>query len=82
MSETISNLVTFSAGIMIFATVLGYVANIVSNISAARKDFQGNIKNIYSYEGYIINTHNRLRFNSLRLIFSHLETLHLKVLFY
>ena len=30
-----------SAGIMIFATVLGYVANIVSNISAARKDFQG-----------------------------------------
>ena len=26
---------------MIFATVLGYVANIVSNISAARKDFQG-----------------------------------------
>ena len=26
---------------MVFATVLGYVANIVSNISAARKDFQG-----------------------------------------
>ena len=29
------------AGIMVFATVLGYVASIVSNISAARKDFQG-----------------------------------------
>ena len=41
------NLVTFSAGIMIFATVLGYVANIVSNISAARKDFQGNIENVF-----------------------------------
>ena len=29
---------------MVFATVLGYVANIVSNISAARKDFQGKFR--------------------------------------
>jgi len=28
-------------GLLTFATVLGYVANIVTNMSAARKDFQG-----------------------------------------
>ena len=28
-------------GLIMFATVLGYIANIVINISAARKDFQG-----------------------------------------
>lgn len=28
-------------GLLCFATVLGYVANIVTNVSAARKDFQG-----------------------------------------
>ena len=33
---------------MIFATVLGYVANIVSNISAARKDFQGRYYRLYN----------------------------------
>ena len=38
---------------MIFATVLGYVANIVSNISAARKDFQGEYFKLISYENEI-----------------------------
>ena len=28
-------------GLILFATVLGYIANIVTNVSAARKDFQG-----------------------------------------
>ena len=28
-------------GLLTFATVLGYIANIVANVSAARKDFQG-----------------------------------------
>ncbi len=28
-------------GLLTFATVLGYIANIVTNMSAARKDFQG-----------------------------------------
>lgn len=28
-------------GLFTFATVLGYIANIVTNVSAARKDFQG-----------------------------------------
>ena len=39
---------------MIFATVLGYVANIVSNISAARKDFQGMYQLKVRYMYYII----------------------------
>ena len=30
-------------GLMCFATILGYIASIVTNISAARKDFQGEI---------------------------------------
>lgn len=29
-------------GLLLFATVLGHVANIVTNVSAARKEFQGN----------------------------------------
>ena len=28
-------------GLITFATVLGFIANIVTNVSAARKDFQG-----------------------------------------
>ncbi len=28
-------------GLLTFATVLGFIANIVTNVSAARKDFQG-----------------------------------------
>jgi hypothetical protein len=31
-------------GLITFATVLGYVANIVTNVSAARKEFQGSIE--------------------------------------
>ncbi len=31
-------------GLLTFATVLGYIANIVTNVSAARKDFQGTDK--------------------------------------
>ena len=30
-------------GLITFATVLGYIANIVTNVSAARKDFQGKL---------------------------------------
>lgn len=30
-------------GLLLFATVLGHVANIVTNVSAARKEFQGKI---------------------------------------
>jgi len=37
------------AGIMVFATVLGYVASIVSNISAARKDFQAKLDGVKTY---------------------------------
>ncbi len=35
-------------GLIIFATVLGYIANIVTNISAARKDFQGEPPHTYT----------------------------------
>lgn len=31
-------------GLLTFATVLGFIANIVTNVSAARKDFQGKTK--------------------------------------
>ena len=31
-------------GLLLFATVLGHIANIVANISAARKDFQGKFR--------------------------------------
>ena len=34
-------------GLFLFATVLGHVANIVTNVSAARKEFQGNLFIIY-----------------------------------
>lgn len=33
-------------GLMLFATVLGHVSNIVINVSAARKEFQGNVLRI------------------------------------
>jgi cyclic nucleotide gated channel alpha 3 len=32
-------------GLLLFATVLGHVANIVTNVSAARKEFQGEYNN-------------------------------------
>lgn len=28
-------------GLLLFATILGHVANIVTNVSAGRKEFQG-----------------------------------------
>lgn len=31
-------------GLFLFATVLGHVANIVTNVSAARKEFQGTFR--------------------------------------
>lgn len=34
-------------GLMLFATVLGHVANIVTSVSAARKEFQGECENYY-----------------------------------
>ena len=36
-------------GLICFATVLGYIANIVTNVSAARKDFQGTYVCYLSY---------------------------------
>jgi len=34
-------------GLITFATVLGIIANIVTNVSAARKDFQGKIYQLF-----------------------------------
>ena len=34
-------------GLLLFATVLGHVANIVTSVSTARKEFQGNFLNIF-----------------------------------
>lgn len=36
-------------GLFLFASVLGYVANIVTNVSAARKEFQGKLKPAETY---------------------------------
>ena len=40
-SEYLFVIFELTIGLIMFATVLGYIANIVTNISAARKDFQG-----------------------------------------
>ena len=39
--EYVFIIIEFVFGLLLFATVLGHVANIVTNISAARKEFQG-----------------------------------------
>jgi len=36
-------------GLITFATVLGYIANIVTNVSAARKDFQAKLDGVKTY---------------------------------
>ncbi|XP_023348322.1 cyclic nucleotide-gated channel cone photoreceptor subunit alpha, partial [Eurytemora carolleeae] len=36
-------------GLMCFATILGYIASIVTNISAARKDFQAKLDGVKTY---------------------------------
>lgn len=36
-------------GLLLFATVLGHIANIVTNISAARKDFQAKLDGVKTY---------------------------------
>ncbi|XP_035709498.1 cyclic nucleotide-gated cation channel alpha-3 isoform X2 [Folsomia candida] len=36
-------------GLFLFATVLGHVANIVTNVSAARKEFQGRLDGVKTY---------------------------------
>ena len=43
-SEYLFVIFELTIGLIMFATVLGYIANIVTNISAARKDFQGKNK--------------------------------------
>lgn len=48
-AEYIFVTIEFIAGLLLFATILGHVANIVTNISMARKDFQGRIIYLYSY---------------------------------
>jgi hypothetical protein len=45
-------------GLLLFATVLGHIANIVTNISAARKDFQGTCFIFYRHH-YYIHYHHR-----------------------
>jgi len=37
----------FVIGLLLFATILGHVANIVTSISAARKEFQGRIRSCF-----------------------------------
>lgn len=46
-AEYIFVIIQLLFGLMLFATVLGHVANIVTSVSAARKEFQG--KSIYKY---------------------------------
>ena len=41
--DYILQLVQIMFGLLLFATVLGHIANIVTNVSAARKEFQGKI---------------------------------------
>jgi hypothetical protein len=36
-------------GLITFATVLGFIANIVTNVSAARKDFQAKLDGVKTY---------------------------------
>ena len=43
-NETIFVLFELLVGLLTFGTVLGYIANIVTNVSAARKEFQGERK--------------------------------------
>lgn len=40
-SQFIYVIIQLIIGLLLFASVLGYVANIVTNVSAARKEFQG-----------------------------------------
>ena len=37
-------IIEFVFGLLLFAAILGHVANIVTSISAARKEFQGKVK--------------------------------------
>ena len=41
--EYIFVIIEYVFGLLLFSTILGHVANIVANISAARKDFQGKL---------------------------------------
>ena len=43
-------------GLITFATVLGYIANIVTNVSAARKDFQGKLECIQCRRQYLVSS--------------------------
>lgn len=45
-------------GLMLFATVLGHVANIVTSVSAARKEFQGKW-NLFLFDGLWLNNKRR-----------------------
>ena len=48
-SEYIFVIFELLIGLLTFATVLGYIANIVTNVSAARKDFQGTEAKVFSH---------------------------------
>lgn len=45
-SEYVFVIFELLVGLIAFATVLGYIANIVTNVSAARKEFQGKVANM------------------------------------
>ena len=52
-------------GLLLFATVLGHVANIVTSVSAARKEFQGELINSSSSYVYLFVLARRSYFNFL-----------------
>ncbi|XP_071749640.1 uncharacterized protein [Lepeophtheirus salmonis] len=47
--EYIFVILELTIGLIIFATVLGFIANIVTNVSAARKDFQAKLDGVKTY---------------------------------
>ena len=50
-------------GLFLLATVLGHVANIVTNVSAARKEFQGKLTpKILHFTDTFIQTHNSKKY--------------------
>ncbi len=62
-------------GVMLFASVLGYVANIVTNVSAGRKEFQG-LFIAYNSGCHSMSIYGQipLEFN-MRIVRAHLHTI-------
>ena len=51
-------LVQFVSGLLLYATVLGHVANIVTNVSFARKEFQGKCPTLLRLINYLFRNRN------------------------